>query len=286
MRDSIALIYLARGLPGGVDSVRSFFASYEAHDPGVRHSLRVLVKGWETVPGLDSVVELADRLGAEVIPLGDDGFDFGAYFRAIPQVQEHWICLLNTHSRIRTRSWLSYLFQGASREGVGAAGATGSWESQVRTTRMMLPSSGVAELPRIIGRAAYEWLYFPGFPNPHLRSNALLTQTSLFKEFARSRTIPRCKREAHALESGRRGFSAFLRGRRLNPVVCGADGQIFYPEQWPSSATYRSMEQQNLLVADNQTSLYDSQPSAVRHALQSAAWGRSGEHLKPADTRG
>jgi hypothetical protein len=284
--NSIAVVYLARGLPGGLEAVRSFFTTYEANDPGITHSLRIVVKGWETVPGLDSVIKLADRLGAEVIRLQDDGFDFGAYFRAIPEVQEQWICLLNTNSRIRSRSWLNYLFQGASRADVGAAAATGSWESQFRNAYLAVASAGVPMVPRSIGRTAYNWLHFPGFPNPHLRSNAIFTQTSLFKEFASSRIIPRCKRDAHALESGRIGFSAFLRRRRLKQVVCGANGNIYYPAEWPTSATFRSLGQHNLLVADNQTLQYESQSSEVRHSLQLAAWGRAIDNPNAADNSG
>jgi hypothetical protein len=274
-RNSIAVVYLARGLPGGLDAVRSFFASYETYDPGILHSLRVVVKGWDAVPGLDVVTKLAGRFGAEVIPLQDDGYDFGAYFRAIPGVQERWICLLNTNSRIRSRNWLAYLFEGASRDDVGAAGATGSWESQFRNAYLGVASGGISLAARSMGRTAYNWLHFQGFPNPHLRSNAILTQTALFKEFASNCIIPRCKRDAHILESGRTGFSAFLRRRRLKPVVCGANGNIYYPAEWPASATFRSLGQRNLLVADNQTLQYESQPSAVRYSLQLAAWGRS-----------
>lgn len=285
-RNSIAVVYLARGIPGGLDAVRAFLASYEAHDPGVAHSLRILAKGWETVPGLESVVELAGRLGAEVIRLQDDGFDFGAYFRVLPQVQEQWICLLNTNSRIRSRGWLNYLFQGASRADVGAASATGSWESQFRNACLAVAAASIPRVPRSIGTTAYNWLHFPGFPNPHLRSNALFTQTSLFKEFARSRSIPRRKLDALVLESGRIGFAAFLRRRRLQQVVCGANGDIYYPESWPTSATFRSLGQHNLLVADNQTLQYESQSSEVRHTLQLAAWGRPVDAPNTADTSG
>ena len=273
--DSIAVVYLARGLPGGLDVVRSFFSSYEAHKPGVRHSLRVLVKGWETVPGLDTVTALAGRLGARVIPLPDDGFDLGAYFRVVPGVTEQWICFLNTNSRICAPNWLSLLFQGASLQNVGAAGATGSWESTVRTSWLAKYSGGVRRAPRGIARAAYNWLQFPNFPNLHLRSTAIITQTSLFREFATSHRIPESKRHAHILESGRTGFSAFLRRRGLDLIVCGANGVFYSPNEWPASATYRSLGQHNLLIADRQTAQYETESNATRRLLQMAAWGES-----------
>jgi hypothetical protein len=266
--------------------VRPFFSSYEAHDAGIDHSLRVVVKGWQTVPGLDTVVKLAGRLGAEVIPLQDDGFDFGAYFRVVPAIHESWICLVNTNSRILAPKWLAHLFRGACGEGIGAAGATGSWESSSRNAYLGVPSEGIRMAPRSIARTAYNWLHFPAFPNPHLRSNAILTRTSLFKEFARTRRIPMSKRDAHILESGRTGFSAFLHRRRLKLVVCGANGSIYCPADWPVSATFRSLKQHNLLVADNQTLQYESQPKAVRYSLQLAAWGRLADDPIVADDSG
>lgn len=204
----------------------------------------------------------------------DDGFDLGAYFRAIPGIDATWICLLNTYSRIRVDNWLSCLFRGASRDAVGAAAATGSWESLLHNAYVDLSSSSLLRLPRNMARAAYAAVHFPGFPNYHLRTNALMTRTSLFSEFATQRAIPRRKRDAHMLESGRAGFSAFLRKRGLGLVVCGADGIVYLPEEWPASATFRSLEQCNLLIDDNQTLLYQSEGGAVRRRLQEAAWGR------------
>jgi hypothetical protein len=285
MRNSIAVIYLARGLPGGLQPVQEFFSSYKAHTPGLAHSLRVLVKGWDAVPGLDTVVDMAKALGADVIRVEDDGFDFGAYFRIVPRINENWICFLNTNSRIRFDNWLAFLFQGVQGPQVGAAGATGSWESQARNACLALRADSVPMAVRGIARVAYHGLHFPGFPNPHLRSNAILTRTALFGQFAQGRAIPRSKREAHRLESGRFGFAAFLRRRRLNQVVCGADGKVYLPADWPISATFRSLDQRNLLVADYQTSRYETQPSAVRQALQLAAWGRFINDSVVADTK-
>jgi hypothetical protein len=275
MVPSIGVLYLARGVPAGLAAVRAFFASYEDHDPGAVHSLRVLVKGWEGVPGLDGVRELAGRFGADIISLGDDGLDFGAYFRAVALWPETWICLLNTNSRIQAQGWLAHLHAAASRDGVGAAGATGSWESVLRDTYLEARARRRWLTPRDVGKLLCNWACFPGFPNPHLRSNALLTRTSLFKEFSSRRSIPATRRGAHILEAGRIGFSAFLRSRRLAPVVCGADGGVYYPPDWPVSATFRSLGQRNLLVADRQTTLYASLGSTGRHSLQLLAWGRS-----------
>ena len=275
MPSSISVVYLARGIPAGLEAARAFFASYRAHEAGIEHSLQVIVKGWDGLPGLDRVTELAGSLGAKVIPLQDDGFDIGAYFRAAAQLRDPWVCLLNTNSRIRVHDWLAGLYRAGAGADVGAAGATGSWESPFRNACAVVRSEGLLRAPRSLARVGANWLRFPGFPNPHLRSNALLTRTALFREFGERRPIPGSKRDAHRLESGRMGFSAFLRSRRLVPVVCGADGKVYYPPEWPASGTFRSLGQRNLLVADNQTLQYEAQSGAGRRSLQLLTWGRT-----------
>ncbi|MGH8247566.1 MAG: hypothetical protein ACREUU_14170, partial [Gammaproteobacteria bacterium] len=115
---------------------------------------------------------------------------------------------------------------------------------------------------------------FPQYPNPHLRSNAFLTRTEVFTEFARNRRIPRTKTDAHRLENGRIGFTRFLNARGLTPVVAGADGKAYGPSAWVDSRTFRVPGQENLLIADNQTRAYDAASRRVRRIMEYSAWGR------------
>jgi len=268
---SVALVYLMRGRDGGNESASGFFHSYRAHPAGCAHELIVAAKGWEGVPGLDDARRAARALSARLIELPDDGYDFGAYFRIARQLDETWLCFLNTHSRIVADDWLAKLRAAADGSGVGAAGATGSWGT-------LTPSwDGPGATWR--GRAIWPLRFartirrFPRFPNPHLRSNAVLLRRELLVAFAEYARHPARKSDAHYLESGRGGLSVFLRSQGLRPVVVGADGRSFDCAEWIASSTYRVPGQANLLVADNQTSTYAAADRRMRRILEFSAWG-------------
>jgi len=280
---SLALIYLARGIDGGLSSAIGFFEAYRAFPPGCQHELIVIAKGWDGVKGRDELQQLAEVNAAKVVDLPDDGFDWGAYMRLAPHLAHDWLCFLNTQSRPRIDGWLKILREVADAPGmnVGAVGATASWG----TLAPILPQPSMkAEYnkPLIYPiRFIHNTVLFlnnirdfPCFPNPHLRSNAFIVRRNLFVDFAATCRIPRRKRDAYMLESGRTGFSAFLSGRGLKLLVTGADGKVYEPEQWIDSGTFRSPGQPNLLVADNQTMIYDKANQHMKNGLEKAAWGR------------
>lgn len=281
---SLALVYLARGIDGGLSSAKAFFDAYRAFPAGCPHELIVIAKGWSGVDGQDELRQLAQAHAARVVDLPDDGFDWGAYMRLAPQLPHDWLCFLNTHSRPRVDGWLNLLRMAADAYGtsIGAVGATASWE----TLAPILPPPSVKEeyntsliYPlRVIlnaGRFVTNIRDFSSFPNPHLRSNAFIVPRELFIDFAATQKIPRCKRDAAMLESGRTGFAAYLANRGLKALVTGADGKVYGPEQWINSGTFRVPGQHNLLVADNQTAAYDMADQHLKRILERFAWGQA-----------
>jgi len=270
---ALALVYLARGIDGGAAAADAFLDSYRRHPAGRDHALVVIAKGWDAVPGLD----------------------WGAYFRIAPMLDQDFLCFVNSHSRALADGWLDALASAADAAGIGAVGATGSWGTFARR-----PGELVAELMRRAGdhgapgdaragagrgagarlvsaaqSAFLDPFDFPYFPNPHLRSNAFLTRRDLFLQFARSSPPIRGKRDTHRLESGRRGFSRFLRARGLAIAVVGADRCAYGEREWPASRTFRTPDHGNLLVADRQSDAYDAAPLPVRRIAERIAWGRS-----------
>jgi len=273
-RPDLALLFLARGVGGGRAETDTFFVSYRAHPAGAPHDLVVLAKGWENLPGLEDLRASTQAAGGTVIDLPDDGFDFGAYFRAAQKLPHRYICVLNTHSRICAARWLGHLRAAVAQPGVGAAGATGNWESLFTDHLLEWRSGGLLYRLRHLRRLLRSAKTFPAFPNPHLRSNAFIVERTLFLAFAAARRVPESKLEASELECGRRGFSAFVRARGLETVVVGADGRIFRPPQWAESGTFRVPGQRNLLVADNRTREFERADDAGQRALAQMSWGR------------
>jgi hypothetical protein len=138
--------------------------------------------------------------------------------------------------------------------------ATGSWESLVD------PASLASRLLR--GRR------FDRFPNPHLRTNAF----AMPSELMRSLDWPevRTKRGAWGLESGRQSITRQVWERGLEALVVGRDGQAYPRDRWSESATFRSGEQRNLLVADNRTRQFAEATPEEQRRLAELAWGATG----------
>jgi hypothetical protein len=271
--EKVAIVYIARGGEGALDSASRFLRSYQSRRPGRAHELKVIVKGWGSESELNRLKSMFEGTVCEFLTLADDGFDLGAYMRAAPRIEADWLLFLNSHSVILADDWAEKLYVAASQPGIGAAGATGSWESQFTTlSRLPHPAGSLASLKN---RAELLWYRFhiPRFPNVHLRTNAFMMRSSDWLEFASKTRIPASKRQAYAVESGRAGLTAFLRRKNLRVVVCGADGRSFPIKEWPNSGTYFVGDQSNLLISDNQTRRYEQADSRTRGGMQIGSWG-------------
>jgi len=269
---SVAVIYLSRGLGGGRASAEAFFETYRKFPAGREHELFVISKGWQSGAELDEVTKLVANMSGNILAMPDDGYDWGAYFRLAWYLNHDWLCFFNTHTRIDADRWLDILLQAAEIPGVGAAGATGSWGTLVPQfyLRHLLRPGILLYPPRFFGSIKR----FPSFPNPHLRSNAFVVRRDVFLAFAAQSIFPRTKRDAHALESGRAGFTYYLMSHGLRPVVVGKDGRSFEIESWIESETFRVPGQRNLLIKDNQTEYYNFADKKIKFVMEESAWGK------------
>ncbi|TXS96691.1 class I SAM-dependent methyltransferase [Parahaliea maris] len=276
MNDStVAVFYIARGIDAGLNSAKEFVEAWSRHPPEHAHQLYFLAKGWKSELQHQKLVQLAQSCDAKLLDLPDTGFDFGAYFRALPQIEEKWVCLMNSYAKPNTPGWLRLLSQSARTTGNGIAGATGSWQSLGWSPLKQgsISATAATALSNIINCA--NWKKFQSFPNPHLRSNGLVIEKCLLEQFAKNSKFPKTKNEAFQLESGINGLSMFALDNHCKLVICGADGKEYPIEKWPFSVTFRSHEQQNLLVTDNRTHEYIASSKNRRRKLADLAWGRN-----------
>jgi hypothetical protein len=270
----VTVVYLARRA-SGVEAVRRFVDSYLKLEAGTGHELHVICKGFDRDDEVRGPFERTGR-SFRVHRLTDDGVDIGAYLSAAREVTTELVCFLNSFSEIRAEGWLQKLVAATREAGVGLAGATGSFESSLigiaqrvrRDWRALIrsPGSAVATVSEIVrGVATY-----PIHPNPHLRTNAFVVRTSVFRGLHLGGAD---KRAALEFESGYRSMTRQLAARGLEAVVVGADGRSFRPQDWPASETFRYLEQRNLLVHDNQTRRYQAADGDERRFLGRLAWG-------------
>lgn len=277
----LALVYLARGDDNGLLSALRFFSYYRTFRSGKEHNLYLLLKGWEKrIHSRELLCAVFRPLKPRIIFIEDDGYDWGAYLRAVKRgcFSEKYVCFLNTHSRPICHGWLQMIYSGIENPEVGICGATGSY-SNWRYKRPTVKSikSLLTFVLRVFVRLKNHLLfsrYYSKGPNAHLRSNAFAVNTGDFLRFARCARIPRRKKDAYLLESGKKSFCVFVVNKlKKKMVVASANGCHFFSGSWKESGTYASMGQVNLLVSDNDTDRYFLAGEATRADIEYDTWG-------------
>jgi hypothetical protein len=267
----IGLVHLVWA-PLGVDPLREFLRSYHAHPAGTEHELVIVLNG----AGANRLAsrareELLEELtGTEhrLIVLGRPVLDLAAYGQAARQLACENACFLNSYSVILADEWLGELSAALAEPDVGIVGASGSWESQAEWIR------GRARYwPQQLVAVRHARRDYPRFPNPHIRTSAFMLDRRVFLEISDERAAT--KRATYLLESGRLSITSRIQAQGLRSVVVGRDGRRYDVEEWAASHTFRSGEQENLLVADNQTRAYQIASASQRRRFARDSWGAS-----------
>lgn len=257
-----ALVHLVWA-PLGLATLEDFLAAYRGRSAGAEHRLAVILNGFDGArdPRRVEVERLLEGVEHDQIVTPKAVPDLTAYRLAAAKTDARSLCFLNSYSRPLVDDWLRLLASALSDPGVGLVGSGGSYESAY--------SSAPFWLRRRRGRD------FPSFPNPHLRSNGFMLARELLLDLEWE-PLP-SKAAAWALESGKRSISRQVWERGLEVLVVGRDGAAYRPERWRESATFRSGDQRNLLIADNRTLQYEQAKAARRHRLEHMTWGAAGD---------
>jgi hypothetical protein len=84
----------------------------------------------------------------------------------------------------------------------------------------------------------------------------------------------RKKATAWQLENGPRSITRQVWERGLETLVVGRAGEAYPPDRWFESRTFRSGDQEHLLIADNRTRECEQADPATRRWLTEHAWGK------------
>lgn len=292
-----AVVHLVRHV-NGFDPFEGFLSSHERHKAGHKHELILLFKGFDSEQQLMPYRRRAERFGPKVLTVPDSGLDLTAYLAAARQLPHRRLCFLNSFARILAPGWLQLLSSALDRPAAGVAGATGSWGSHrsFALCLLRLPNGyrGVLGDPAEVGpalrsvsparelglaqrmlRAAQDIprvvAGHPGFPAPHVRTNAFLIDRELLLSLRSGRLGT--KTAAYRFESGHGGLTQQVLERGLTPLVVDRQGKALPPDGWPDADIFWQGGQGDLLVSDNQTRAYQEGDSATRAALARYAWG-------------
>lgn len=248
--------------PLGPQVLEGFVDAYRARQAGMAHRLVVIFNGFQQRSDpLTRFERLLAGVEHESLVLSRATRDLTAYRAAALETDAARLCFLNSYSRPLVDGWLSLLAKPHERPEVGLTGIGGSFESAYSSAPFWL---------RRRRRA-----HFLPFPNPHLRSNGFMISRELLLGLHWPPTSS--KAAAWALESGTNSISRQVWAHGLEVLVVGRDGVAYPPERWRESATFRSGEQRNLLIADNRTRQYEQAKPAFRRRLEEMAWGSAGD---------
>lgn len=279
---NISVIYLFY-VPYGSEHLVVFLDSYKKFAAGVDHRLVIAIKGIQGISETNSIKRiLADnQIEAAFITVENKGLDIDSYYSIMNKLKTEFVFLLNTKSIIKFDNWLLKYFEGFNQNNVGAISATASFQSHyssVYTTHSWKPEfkKGFQHNFRkyklfIKAFLIWRW-YFKPFPNPHLRTNAMMIRRDIFLSLKHKPADNKFK--AYEFESGRNSLTNQLLKKGLHPLVIDKNGKLFELKDWYNSFTFRRGIQQNLLIADNQTNIYDEADQKEKRKLTFLAWGK------------
>lgn len=287
MKD-ICVVYLVRA-QNSIEPFMRFLESYQLNPGDIAHDFLLIFKGFEHSSDKDAYFKLLAPFQYLSFDVPDIGFDITAYF----SVARHYVgryqyfCFLNSFSVIQCSDWLSKLYKYISLPQVGLVGATGSWQSHnawgqiIKARKMRVSCFPVFEKVsilnhinnrlRAIWRNFYLLVFFSPFPNYHVRTNAFMLSSELMNNLVLP-TI-KTKIDAYKFESGRKGLTQQILNMGKEVLVVGKDGIGYDMKLWGQSNTFWQANQENLLIADNQTGCYQNGTLEQRRYLSFRAWG-------------
>jgi hypothetical protein len=258
------------------DHLSGFVESYARHSAGHPHDLLVLINNVD-VSERARVLSPLERVPHRALVLDTPVQDIEAYRIAARSVPADGYLFLNSYSHLLADGWAARYVEALETPGLGLVGAGGSYRSMRDYNprrphpRPALPVYKRVPLYTSMTIRCWETRWrFPPSPNPFVRSNAFAITAAMIDQVGWRQC--ESKWAAWQFESGRDSLTrrVLAAGRRC--VVVGRDGALSDPEEWPSSNTYWSGDQEQLLVADNRSDEYANAPPSQLPTLAARNW--------------
>jgi hypothetical protein len=278
---SVSVIYLCF-LPYGLQCLIDFITSYKEFNAGITHDLVIVFKGSQQPHETEPFLHILDQQNIAFQQLTYTGreLDISTYYWAAKQLQSEDVFFLNTRSKILASNWLYHFFNSSKANTKTIFSATGSWQSHVTTAFILnksrdeknnLLQTNIKKYLLLLKASTFWWYYFPLFPNPHIRTNAFFINRKLFLSLKLHSIVT--KRDAHRFESGRNSFTVQLKSKGYDVALLSKGGEAYSEENWSGSKIFWSADQENLIIADNQTEVYASSDYESRKGLKTIVWG-------------
>ncbi len=281
-KSSVTVFHLI-WIPFGIAVFKDFLNSYKDKLAGFEHYLVLLFNGVQNESETLQYHHLIKSMSINYSHYSfSNGQDIDIYIKATAKVSSEYVLFFNSYSVILADNWLYNYIKAFSIEKTALVGASASNMSyysatfQKHTTQWEGNKGIINNLRKykLFMKALIYWRFlFKPFPNPHLRSNAFMLRRTDFLDLCKKPIDT--KFIAYQFESGRQSMTNHFLKEGLNVLVLDKHGNVYGPPDWEKSSTFWINEQENLLVSDNQTRLYQEADSETRRSMAKLAWGVS-----------
>ena len=225
----------------------AFYNSISQFSANAEFDLLLILKGYFHHEVDRSFLELRSTLptNVNIVRYDDSVSPTRILFEIARQIDCDRFIFFTSWSRVLADGWLRfYLDTFEHADSCGIVGATGGYESLNETTP---------------------------FPNVGIRSNAFMVARAQFVSLDCGDLSARLG--GNLFEAGPKGMTKQIVARGFRPYVVDRFGKYWSVEEWPGSATFRSYNQERLLVSDNRTQNYEWANLRKRTALAIRNWG-------------
>jgi len=241
-----AVVYLARDV-NPPRFARAFLQSLVQYRSGGPYDLAVLLKGQKQQAHNRMLDRFERQFTGKVIrlPISDEIFATNAFFEAARLLPHERLLFFVSWSRILTSDWLvPYHAAFASDARCALVGASGGYEALDETTP---------------------------FPNVNVRTTAFMVDRKTF--LALDPGDLSTKRGGNLFEAGPNSMTRQIERSGRSFLLVDREGRAYSPAEWPASRTFRSGNQEGLIVADNRTHHYAVGSRRKRLKLARLNWG-------------
>ena len=278
---SVSVVHLI-WLPYGIELFKNFITSYATYDSGCEHELVLLFNGINDREEILPYLSFIDKYNISYRTLIHFGpcHDLDAYFWAAGQLHSEYVFFLNSYVEFLIAGWLGSFMRFISNE-VGIIGASGSWQSYYRSAfynstwkweRNKNVRMNIEKYKRLL-KARFWWSrFFFDFPNPHIRTNAFLIKRGLFLSLEHKPL--KNKFMAYVLESGKKSITNQVLKKGFKALIVDRRGKAYSSGQWADCNMFWQNSQENLLIADNQTRMFEAADNENKRKLTYLAWGK------------
>jgi hypothetical protein len=249
-------------------NLKKFINNYLEFSAGSDHELIICFKNFMSNDIIFKTPELNQIKYTKYIDNNDfNDYDWGSYQRISKYYINKIIFFMNCHSRPLVKNWLKLFEINYSKNSL--LGSGGSFESMVNSA---IKGNHTESKFKSIIYTISNFLDFPLFPNPHIRSNCFMISAKDFLELKLNNANKFNKKGTWINESGRNGMTNQLKKKKFNIYVINSDGKKFEERDWHLSETYALKNQSKLIISDKFSSIYSKLSIKEKKNFQNCIW--------------